>query len=573
MTMDLRSLSHAVPRARRFRLRIQKFAARLLALLLAGTVLVAATGCDTGAVDDDLALIISFEPFETLVSGQITDARTLSPVEDRPVTIRFLGPNGSRVVDVDGGPMSEITLQEVSLLSFGLDGASPTPDAPAELLLNITAEGYLETSQRVVVAGSEQTFSVSLVRLDDLPDGVQTVTRQFSAPAGAPVETVVVATPPETTTGARAQLTIPARTQILAEDGSPMFGTLTAQVTYFSNRSSAARGAFPGGFTGVQIDSDEDGTAGRGTFITAGFAAITIRDDFGREAETLGGPIDIQIDVPQGTDNPETGQPVRDGDPVPVYSFDEDTGIWTFETRSPAQLQAQTTQGGPPASPSGLPTVAFSPRHLSYWNLDFLYPDLCPVASPFVFDGLAAGFYRWSLERRADGGVLSTGDLYDGAIQFFNAPRNLPVTLRLTGSGGEEIVAADFDDVCAGGTIPVPGGGGEPGERVTIEAQVEVTCPDDDLEIRPSNVTVWYRPDTGPRWNRGVLQNGRVVLPGLIDGDAYEFALWLEDGWEFATALLSVDGLQDEDVEVTRLDDTTYEVIIRYADDDGFLCD
>ena len=571
--MDVRPSFPAVSLIRRLGLRARRIIVGSLACLLVATALFAAGGCDTAAVDDDLALILNFEPFETVVSGQITDARTLAPVEDVPVTVRFVGPNAGRVVDVDGGPVSEIRLQEVSLLSFGLDGTAPTPDAPVELLLNVTADGYLETSQRVVVAGSEQTFSLSLVRLDDLPDGVTTAVEQFAAPGGTVFETVVVATPPEAATRAGARLTLPAGTQIRDENGAPLSGTLTARVTYFSNRSNAARAAFPGGFTGVQIDRDEDGADARGTFITAGFAAITVRDDFGREGESFSEPIGIQIDVPEGTDNPETGRPIRAGDAVPVYSFDEDTGAWTFEARAPAQIVARTANRTEPVTSSGLPRVAIETSHLSYWNLDFLYPDLCAVAAPFVFDGLPFGFYRWSLERRADGGVLQAGELYDGAIQFFNAPRDLPATLRLTDSDGDEIVSADVDDICAGGTIDVPGGGGEPGRRVTVEAQIAVTCPSDDLEIRPSNVILWYRPETGRRWTRAVLRNGRIVLPGLIDGSSYVVGLWLDDAWEFETMLLDLDGIDDDNVDVTRRDETTYEVEVRYVDDDGFLCD
>jgi hypothetical protein len=49
--------------------------------------------------------------------------------------------------------------------------------------------------------------------------------------------------------------------------------------------------------------------------------------------------------------------------------------------------------------------------------------------------------------------------------------------------------------------------------------------------------------------------------------------LWLDDAWEFETMLLDLDGIEDDNVDVTRRDETTYEVEVRYVDDDGFLCD
>lgn len=539
---------------------------------LVAVVLIAfLSGCDVGSVDDDLALILRFEAVSTVVSGQITDAATQAPITDVPVTIRFGGADADRVVDVDGGSVSSITLEEVSLLSFGLDGAVPSPDRPVDLVLNVTAEGYLETSRRILLADDEQTFSLPLVRFADLPPGVETTSVRFPVINGVSPETVVVTTPAEAVTGARASLTLPAGTRIRDASGRPLTGTLTGRVTYFSNQVNPARAAFPGGFTGVQIDRDETGAPAQGTFLTAGFAAVEVVGDDGREAEMFDAPIDISIDVPPGTPNPETGRDIDDGDPVPVYSLDEDTGTWTFAARAPARLVGATvnTETGPNASRS----VRFETEHLTYWNLDYLDDDVCRAAAPILIDGLPTGFYRWTLEQQSDGGVLEAGDLYDDTLQFFNAPRDLPVTLRIRDEQGTEIAAADFGDLCAGGTIPVEEGVGGGGGRVTIETDVEVVCPDDDIEIRPSNVVVWYRLADGVRWNRAVLQDGRLVLPSVIDGASYVFGLWLEDEWLFETVRLAPGSIDDEGVEVVQRDASTYDVEIRYTDTDGVICD
>jgi hypothetical protein len=108
---------------------------------------------------------------------------------------------------------------------------------------------------------------------------------------------------------------------------------------------------------------------------------------------------------------------------------------------------------------------------------------------------------------------------------------------------------------------------------VTIETDIEVVCPDDDIEIRPSNVVVWYRLADGVRWNRAVLRDGRLVLPSVIDGASYVFGLWLEDEWLFETVRLAPGSIDDEGVEVVQRDASTYDVEIRYTDTDGVICD
>jgi hypothetical protein len=542
--------------------------------MVAGALLLTA-GCDTGAVDDDLALIFDFESVPTVVSGQVTDARTGAVIENAAVNVRFDGPDAARVVEVDGAPVAALTLTEQGLLSFGIDGPVPTESAPAEVVVNVSVEGYLETSERVTVASDEQTFEVKLVRLDAPPSGIVTALRTFTAPGGAPQSDVVVTTSPETQTGAQASLRIPAGTLIRDGDGTPLTGTLTASVTYFSNQDDAARAAFPGGFTGVSVGENEDGAPGRGTFLTAGFAAIEVRDADGREAEQFDGPIDISIDVSAGTENPETGQPIRDGDPVPVYSFDEDTGEWTFETRAAATVAAPSSTAA--KSASGLPAVRFQTNHLTYWNLDYFYGDNCAVTQPIVFEDLLGGFYRWELERVSDGRVFRTGSLYDDRLQFYYAPRNLPMTIRLFSSSGSQVAAATLDDLCSGITIPASDISTPPAPRqVDVEGEVTITCPSGDVEIRPSGVTVWYQNTSdGLPWQRAVLRQGRITLRDLVDGDTYRFALRLRGQWLYQTARLDLDAAAStsiEGVRITRVDAETYRVEIEYEDTNEVIC-
>ena len=536
----------------------------LLVLLIAGSGLLW-TGCDIGAIDDGIGLIVDFSPASTTVSGQVLDAKTQAPIESAAVTVRFSGPDAGRVVDVDGDALTELTVPDVSLINFNLDGAEPSEDNPAEVSMAISAPGYITTNERVLIGSTDHTFSATLTSVSDTPSGVEATVESFSSRNGAPVEDVTVTTDFEDATGAQTSLRIPAGTVMRDVDGTPLQGNVEATVVYYSNQDDAARDAFPGGFLGVNVTENEDDLESGGSFITAGFAAIEVVDEQGRKARQFDGPIDIEIDVPPGTTNPETGQAVQSGDSVPVYSFNEETGEWVFEGRTEATLADASARKS-----QGTLAVSFQTQHLTYWNLDWYWSPRCSRADQIMFNGMPAnwrGFFRWTLRDAETGQRLRSGSHYRGNfLRFYNAPREWPMTLQMVDPVSGQVVAeGTLNDLCDGGTLDatIP-------DRVSVDVHATITC-DDDTEIRPSNYSVWYRPASGSPWGYARLSSGRATISDLIEGGEYLFYVRLLGRWEIRTVRIQ-EGETVDGVLVTRTSEDGFRADVDFRDTDGSVC-
>jgi hypothetical protein len=541
----------------------------VLALLLcaAGTIW---TGCDISALDEGIGLIVDYSPSGATVAGQVFDANTQAPIEDESVTIRFSGPDAARVIDIDGEVIEELTVPEISLFNFNLDGDEPSAEDPATIVLTISAPGYISTSERLIVDSPDHSFTASLTNVEDTPSGVKAQTEQVTTRGGAPTEDVIVRTDAEDNTGAQAGLRIPEGTVMRTADGSPLSGEVTSTVVYYSNQNDNARSAFPGGFMGVEVTENEDGEDTVGSFVTAGFAAIEVTDQQGQRARQFDGPIEINIDVPAGTINPETNQPVKSGDMIPVYSFDEESGEWTFEGRTEASVARASSSA---KSRGGL-GVSFTTQHLTYWNLDWWWGNRCSVAGRHDFNGMPAGWTGllwWELRNAESGRLFKRGAHTRGNfLQLWNAPRDRSMTFELIDrETGATLAQGPIDDLCNDQTWDVDVT--ENSDRVTLDVHATIVC-DADQEIRPSNISAMYYLPAARLYYSATLKQGQATLPNLFEGETYRFLIRLKNGWERRSLRIEQSGSPGDEVVVRRVNDSTFRADVTVTDDDGSIC-
>ncbi len=171
---------------------------------------------------------------------------------------------------------------------------------------------------------------------------------------GQTTASVTVKTGTEPTSGGSAGITINSGTGIKDPNGNPLTGSLTANVTYTSGSSGVTNGALP---TGLSVSVSQGGTTSQGYLQPAAIASFTITNQNGQLAKNFTTPVTLTMSIPGSTINQLTNATVKNGDTVPIYSFDESTQTWTFETNS--------TAAGPDAS--GNFTLSFPASHLSFW--------------------------------------------------------------------------------------------------------------------------------------------------------------------------------------------------------------
>ena len=242
---------------------------------------------------------------------------------------------------------------------------------PVHLRLVANATDYFGSSIDIIYTGKPlEPQSIYLINKLNPPEGVA-VSTQTNASASA---TGMLSTPlslkatttDELSKGTSGSFELPAGTQLKDADGNVLTGKLDVTVGYFSPTMPNIEEFFPGGLeqTAVLIPQGDQMTPVSGTFVTAGLLAVDIIDENGRKAHELGRTGQMTIETPFGTMNPETGEPVREGDTIPVWSHDEKTGLWQQEAIG---IFEKTANGGF--------AVNVNVNHLSLWNNDWYLPS------------------------------------------------------------------------------------------------------------------------------------------------------------------------------------------------------
>ncbi|HEU0298521.1 MAG TPA: hypothetical protein VFR37_03685 [Longimicrobium sp.] len=458
---------------------------------------------------DDLTTVV-VDNATSFFAVEASDARTGLPLDGVQVTLGISGPAARRVIDVAGNPITELTTDR-GFMALGLTGAVPTKAAPAELLVVASAAGYVETSQWMThTAARNDPEIIAMVSLAAPPPGtaVGTSGAAVAGPGGVLAATVTVSTAPDAVTGGRASVTLPAGTVVRDRSGTPLSGALQTTVVYFNNQNDESLAAFPGGFS-PRVENPPAGSPSGGAFTSAGFASITVRDGAGREARTFSTPIQVSVDVPAATVNPETGAAVKNGDVVPYWSYATRTGRWRYE--------GLATLAGPNAA--GNFTTAVPTNHLSPFNDDWWIPP-CSSAPIYIIGGSRGMNWRLTLKRP---GAFLQVNIRDSVLDVGTwAPRT-----PFESANRVHIVATDLVTGRVGGTLETSQLCRDRNElkvarwpvaRLAIE--VRVIC--GELLLRPWG---WmrFRGRNASRWLWGVsLVDGIALLGGLEPNTQYE---------------------------------------------------
>lgn len=393
----------------------------------------------------------------TPVTVSFADAATGTPVVGT-LTVRVEGAGKDFVRDSNGNSTNIFTVSNGSL-AFQLAGsAAPSPVNPVELILIVQGNGFVNTSTtQNIISTAPGPVAINLINIGAPPLGVNLVSDNSGQADTSGTVTVEaeIDTAPDPQTGATATVTIPAGTVVTDASGTPLSGTLTTDLAYFSPREEESMLAFPGGLD-VNVNGNPSGQS-NGLFKSAGMVQVEIRDSSGRVARNFSGAgLEIKISVPAGTINPLTNQVIANNDPVPVWSNDTNTGEWSYEGEATAVV-VQPLDGGETKT-----TFTFRARHLSLWNLDwfispcsfsrqirivddFLNPVPNATAATFsyrIFIADAMGVFGGYIKDVPANNLNGSYNI----LQFQNAPNVNVMYMKAYDSMGEEIGDRSFND-------------------------------------------------------------------------------------------------------------------------------
>jgi len=525
-------------------IRIRILSALILVLAMAGS------SCAKFNLNtDDLDIKLDMNIIKTTITVQVVDPATDELIgfdNNKQVQINVFGPDSQWVVNTSGEYRNQF-LTSAGYMSAGLDPyhAKPTLNDPVQLTLVAQLDGYLSTSMTLtLISEGNHDFVINMVNMEAPPEGVSIA--QFgnvgSSTNGKIDENIEISTQES-----EVSVKLDKGTDIRDEAGKPLQGKLAMSIAYFNPTKSEALSCFPGGLS-VDV-SQEDNSKSKGAFFSAGFVAIDITDENGKQASKFGGgTLGLDLAIDENVRNPESNESVRAGDLVPLWSYADKTGKWAFEKT----VQIRQT-------PSGLRTNA-QMQHLSYWNLDW-FQTACDFIELFftTADAAKAGPSGWgyglqfvatlagSEEFRSEGYFSGYPEL-TGTKTILNTeilqsvPLNQQITLTFFNQAGitplwnlPDPITYDF---CASTPVEVhltpnsDATGGSGSSTLTIQFNVEIYCTDQGASATiPDGVLVRYRLKGSSTWGTVSANGGTMTVAGLQQNKVYEVQALYNNVW------------------------------------------
>jgi len=270
--------------------------------------------------------------------GELIASDTVSITVEVPVSTIT-----GRITAVDGTELAGVT---VNVLASGASQTTVTSAANghfsavlvanADYVLQFSAAGYAD--QVVPARSPKQDGSIFL---------------DISMIARGAVQTFDAATDAVITGNDGASVSVAANSFVDA-NGAVVTGNIDVTVTPVDVSSPATLAAFPGEFSGVLEGAVDD---------TAIISFGTVEFEFSQNGQPLqlGGNQTAGVLLPIYIDTYQDGSPIAIGDTIPLWSLNEDTGIWVQE--GTGTVVASTD------SPTGLAMDA-TVSHFSWWNCD-----------------------------------------------------------------------------------------------------------------------------------------------------------------------------------------------------------
>ncbi|MCB1221328.1 MAG: hypothetical protein H7A35_00065 [Planctomycetales bacterium] len=306
---------------------------------------------------------------------------------------------GTVVSGVDQSPLlATVTLEGQDPVQTGLDGRFSFSglEPAARLAIQVSADGFRDnTAVYAVVAGTTREQRIEML--------MRAPGQAVDAAAGG----FVLGT-------AQSSLQIPAGS-LVDSLGQPLSGNVNVQFSYLDPTDEAQMDAAPGDFCARQLD---DSIAMLESF---GMVEVFIDDGIGGQANLTPGsaaPVSFPIQPEQQADAPDT---------MPLYSFDEATGMWVEE--------AVLTKDPGGKSYSG------ELSHFSQWNAD--QPLITTCIEVLVLDN-AQNEVEGALVEVVGVDYTGRSSSYTDADGIAHIPCRIDSTVQINASYGENIGGGEF---------------------------------------------------------------------------------------------------------------------------------
>jgi hypothetical protein len=327
-------------------------------LILAGVVFIQ-TACKK-ITTDDLSINVNTDVFNapTLISFENAKAGANNQPTEFKLTIS--GPDKDKITTSESSTNFSVHDSWIALQL--VKGVEATSSKPINFTIYAEVPGFEPVRKEIsLVSNTESKIVVKVIEKGNLPTGIVEKESDFTLKSGEFEKNEEIFTGEENGVTETVKLNFDAGTFMYDKNGNKITGSnLKAKVRYYDISDQSIE-VFPGGLSPKDVvDKDGKKIEGGINFFTAGLADIDLSVN-GVTVKKFSKPISAEIELNEKLDNYITGEPVKVGDSIPLWSYDEETGQWTEENKyAKVELAA-----------NGSKVAKFKIDHLSPWNMDW----------------------------------------------------------------------------------------------------------------------------------------------------------------------------------------------------------
>ena len=480
----------------------------------------------------DFVINISSNIINYKTTFQFVDAQT--GAVPTGITVAMDGDNAASIYDYSG--LKQLQVSRDGFLTVGVDPKDNPTGNILSFNIKSNATNYLAVNTPVTVAATEknQSYVVSMININNPPAGVKTVQPTATISAGTVTTPVTATTTPDATTTTSVSVTVPNGTQLRDANNAIINGTSVKVVAAaFDPAQQKAMQSLPGG----QVQHDViGGTASEVFFLPAGFATINMTVG-STEVRNFSAPVTVQIGLNANTFNPGTNALIKAGDNLNIYSYQVQTGDWTFErtvavTASGGRLFASFTTTHlttfaacvPPGNLrpcSSAPYIVFNAPGIDAASSDLFIVDIYPTGvgnnPPPIYSQYFAIHDRDSLKLTA----LPTGNL----------------TINVSRVDYDHYLLSDYRNrgtAVANATVNICGSTGATPININytgnnyLKGTGFAICPNDNSRVYlpPDGAEVYYKKSgtTDTKRILGFIVKGAVTTTLLTPGQRYDLS-------------------------------------------------
>ena len=256
----------------------------------------------------------------------------------------------------------------------------PSKEQPVTFTVIAEAKGYTKIIREFTFSSTgNQSFNPRFFSSDTPPNGV--TAKQFEVNtdnSGAANKAYVLEASSAKQENAR--VTIPSGTVMKNAHNEAVSGKIAVVVHHFDNRSGG--GYLPeGGLARNPVDKDNKPLPDAFNFASlASFVSIEMSSEKQQVVRTFTQPIEVTFELNPATVNNDTKKVIKEGDLIPLISYDNEKFIWKVEGTVPIVKNAT----------SGKLECTAKVSHLSYWVVGWTQV-LCKQGPAFTIKSNFAG--------------------------------------------------------------------------------------------------------------------------------------------------------------------------------------